>query len=322
MKKALVISGGGVKGAWALGWIDYNISKNPNFLNEFDLFIGTSIGALISVGLSIGKFKEMKELFLKLTNDDVYTKCPFKIKEKHGIGVYDIKINLFNVFYNLYIKNLATIGDTTKAIDLIKKIYTAEDHLNLIKSNKELYVTTTNINTGELLYVSPKNLDYETFINFVFSSTCAAPIMSMMEINGHQYVDGGVLENVPIQKAVENTNITDIVVLNLNSDIKVSTWINSPIKLVTKYFDVFLKRGNEDDILIGMLKATQLNKTIKIYTPSQYLTDFPFVFDNYDINEFFKIGISDAERTFYFGNNEKIITFDNGKVSISKRNKF
>jgi len=314
MKKSLVISGGGSKGAWALGWIDFHVKRENNFLDNFNVFVGTSIGALLATGLAVNKFNEMKDLFLKLKNDDVYSVCPFKIKKKTKMGKYELKINFFNVFFNMYIRNSATIGETTKTINLIKKIYMPEDHEKLINSDKELFITTSNINTGELLYVSPKDFDYETFVKFVFSSTCAAPIMSMVEINGNQFVDGGLIENIPIQKAVENENVDEIVVLNLNPKIKKTVWINSPFKLISQYFDVFLRRGSDDDMMIGVLKANQLNKTLKIYSPSKELTDFPFIFDNDDINEFFRIGGLDAFGNRYLGIGEKVFVYKDNNL--------
>jgi len=52
MKKALVISGGGSKGAFAGGVAQYLMKEEKK---EYDLFLGTSTGSLMVSHLALGK---------------------------------------------------------------------------------------------------------------------------------------------------------------------------------------------------------------------------------------------------------------------------
>ena len=57
--KALVISGGGSKGAFAGGIAQYLIEEKKK---DYDLFVGTSTGSLMLTHLSLGKLDELKEI--------------------------------------------------------------------------------------------------------------------------------------------------------------------------------------------------------------------------------------------------------------------
>ena len=57
--KALVISGGGSKGAFAGGVAQYLIEEKKK---DYELFVGTSTGSLMLTHLALGKIEELKHL--------------------------------------------------------------------------------------------------------------------------------------------------------------------------------------------------------------------------------------------------------------------
>ncbi len=77
-KRILALDGGGIRGALTLGFLERieaiirEKEGNPNLLlcDYFDLIGGTSTGAIIAAGLSIGKSsKEIKKLYLEIGGD-------------------------------------------------------------------------------------------------------------------------------------------------------------------------------------------------------------------------------------------------------------
>ena len=69
MKKALVISGGGSKGAFAGGVAEYLINKKKK---DYDLFLGTSTGSLLVSHLALGMIDPLKELYTSVNQKDIF----------------------------------------------------------------------------------------------------------------------------------------------------------------------------------------------------------------------------------------------------------
>ena len=69
MKKALVISGGGSKGAFAGGVSQYLMNKEHK---DYDLFIGTSTGSLMISHLALGKLDELKKLYTNVNQKTIF----------------------------------------------------------------------------------------------------------------------------------------------------------------------------------------------------------------------------------------------------------
>lgn len=316
MKKAIVISGGGCKGAWAFGWLSYHTDKKPFLHKEYDYYVGTSAGALVACAFAAGKIKDASELFISLDNDKVYKRCPFKIREKLGIGKYRTSMKLFPMVGSVLLNTYDTFGDSTPVLSLIRKIYTESDHQNIKDSERKLIITVTNINNKNSVYIDASKYDYETFTKYVFASTAAAPIMSVVEIDGVQYVDGGILESTPITGIIGYNDIQSIDVLNLNQGYSEISRINNPIDIISSYIDMFMNQGNSDDIIVGALKASQTGKDLKIYEPSKFLTDSPFVFVPEDMKWFYEYGRQDAAKGYKRSNYQFLADRNKSVVKI------
>ena len=75
--RALVISGGGCKGAWAGGVAEHLIKERGI---NYDIFVGSSTGALLIPHLAIGRIDKIKGLYTSVCQKDIYTVNPFIIK--------------------------------------------------------------------------------------------------------------------------------------------------------------------------------------------------------------------------------------------------
>lgn len=95
MKRALVISGGGSKGAFAGGVAQYLIAESK--LN-YDLFLGTSTGSLLVSHLALGKIETIKKAYTHVTQELIFDNCPFLIKQQGKVK--RIKIHHLNVLKN------------------------------------------------------------------------------------------------------------------------------------------------------------------------------------------------------------------------------
>lgn len=90
--RALVISGGGSKGAFAGGVAQYLIEEKKH---EYDLFLGTSTGSLLIPHLALGHIKKIHSVYTNVTMSSIFNICPFVVKTKDGVDI--VTINHFNV---------------------------------------------------------------------------------------------------------------------------------------------------------------------------------------------------------------------------------
>ncbi|MFZ1790083.1 MAG: patatin-like phospholipase family protein, partial [Saprospiraceae bacterium] len=90
--RALVISGGGSKGAFAGGIAQYLIEEEKI---KYDIFVGCSTGSLLVPLLALGEISRLREAYTSVTQSDIYSISPFIVKEFED-GTFQSKINHFN----------------------------------------------------------------------------------------------------------------------------------------------------------------------------------------------------------------------------------
>lgn len=96
--RALVISGGGSKGAFAGGVAQYLMDE---LHHEYDLFVGTSTGSLLISHLALDKIADIKDVFTSVNQKSIFNSCPFVIKEDK-FGGKQIAINHYTVLKNFF----------------------------------------------------------------------------------------------------------------------------------------------------------------------------------------------------------------------------
>ena len=114
-KKALVISGGGSKGAFAGGVAEYLLTEQQK---EYDIFIGTSTGSLLVSHLALEKLDALKELYTNVNQRAIFSNNPFTIKNVDGVKV--IRVNHFNTLWN-FVNGRKTFGESKNLRKLIRK---------------------------------------------------------------------------------------------------------------------------------------------------------------------------------------------------------
>ncbi|GHC53650.1 patatin-like phospholipase family protein [Ulvibacter litoralis] len=160
MKIGLVLSGGGARGAAHIGVI--------KALEEHNIFAthisGTSSGAIVGALYASGaRWDEILDFFKHTT--------------------------LFNT--NKYAYNKPGFIDTDKFYDDLKK-YIPIDDFSALK--KTLYITATDIIKGTLKIFNKGQL-----IKPILASASFPGVFTPTQINGSYYIDGGTLNNFPIE---------------------------------------------------------------------------------------------------------------------------
>ena len=201
MSVALVVSGGGSKGAFAVGAIKELKDNFPQL--DFDLFVGTSTGSLIVPLVAMGELDLVEELYTTVTTKDIISKS--------NLGD---RLSEHSIF------------DASPLWDLISLHYTDARYQKLIQSGKRIYLTTTCLQSGELVvftndtnttnhknYRLEQIIDADHFRKAIMASACQPVFMPPVKVNlkvpGHpnphwQFVDGGVRQYVGIEMAIDH----------------------------------------------------------------------------------------------------------------------
>ena len=274
MKKALVISGGGSKGAFAGGVAQYLLNNEGK---EYDLFLGTSTGSLMVSHLSLGMLEELKELYTSVTQKSIFSNDPFTIKMVAGEKI--ISINHLNTLWN-FINGRKTFGESKNLQKLIKNKITLEMFENIIAKDKEVLVTVSNLTTNQIEYKSIRDCSYNDFCDWIWASCNYIPFMSLLEKEHCQYGDGGFGSLIPIREAILR-GATEIDAIILDTEVIQTNRLpaKNPFSLLFDVFDFMLTHVEKHNITIGKLAATNKNVTLNLYYTPTVLTTNSLVFD-------------------------------------------
>ncbi|MEO5788046.1 MAG: patatin-like phospholipase family protein [Gelidibacter sp.] len=288
--RALIISGGGSKGAFAGGVAQYLIENKKL---DYDLFIGTSTGSLLVSHLALKKVKEVKELYTSVTQKDVFNVCPFNIKRKNGIET--ISINHFNVLRNI-LSGRKTFGESQNLRKLITD-HVTEEGFNALKLLKaDVVVTVSNLSLNQVEYKSVKDFEYEEFMDWIWISCNYTPFMSLVKKGGCEYADGGLGSMVPIEEAIRRgATVVDAVVLQT----EVTQYNRMPslnaFSLLTNMFAFMLDRIEYQNIRIGKFVATNQKAIINFYYTPTVLTTNSLVFSKEKMTAWWQSGFDFAK---------------------------
>lgn len=272
--KALVISGGGSKGAFAGGVAEYLIEEMNK---EYDLFVGTSTGSLMVSHLALDKLQELKAIYTSVNQRKVFSNNPFVIKTIGGEKV--VTINHLNTIWN-FINGRKTFGESKNLRRLIKRYITERYYHKIIESDKNVIIAVSNITENKVEYKSIKENNYNDFCDWIWASCNYVPFMSLLRKNGCEYADGGFGSLVPIREAIVR-GATEVDAIILQTEI---TQLNrmpskNPFSLLTNIFEFMLDQLEKHNVAIGKLQAEHNKAKLNLYYTPTVLTTNSLVFD-------------------------------------------
>ncbi len=289
--RALVISGGGSKGAFAGGVAQY-LSHVLN--RDYQLYLGTSTGSLLISHLALQKTEKIKEVYTSVNQESIFNNCPFTIKKKHGIE--NIGINHFNVLRNFFLGK-KTFGESENLRLLIRDTLTEEEFTTLQKGPKEIVVTVSNLSLNQVEYKSINDCSYDEFCDWIWISCNYTPFMSLVRKNGCEYADGGLGSMVPIEEAVKR-GATEIDAIILQTEV---THLNrmpskNAFSLLTNMFNFMLDRIEHQNIRIGKFVASHQGAIINLYYTPTVLTTNSLIFNKDKMTQWWNAGYTYAQK--------------------------
>jgi len=288
---ALVISGGGSKGAFAGGIIEFLLKECHE---HYDILVGTSTGSLMLPLIALGKIDLLKEIYTSVTNKDIFSVYPFTIKKSKD--TIKTSINHFGIIMQ-YLKKQKTFGDSRPLRLLIERMFTYEDFRTLKKGKLEIIVTVSNLSLERVEYKSLKECTYKDFCDWMWISANMTPFMSLVNKNGYEYADGGIGNLVPIRKAIKKgaTQI-DVIVLKPYAEPKQKRPVTNAFSLILSMLGFMHNQLSLNDITIGQLEES-LHEAVDIhfyYTP-KVLTDNALIFEPEQMKLWWELGYKHAK---------------------------
>lgn len=288
--RALVISGGGSKGAFAGGVAQYLIENKQL---HYDIFIGTSTGSLLVSHLALKKVEEIKQVYTNVSQDAIFDVCPFIIKRKQGIET--IAINHYNVLRNIF-KGSKTFGESHNLKNLIKNNFSKEDFDQLKQSHMDIVITVSNLSINQVEYKSINDFEYEEFCEWIWMSCNYTPFMTLVKKGGCEYADGGLGSMVPIEEAIRRgaTTVDAIILQTEITQLNRMPSLNA-FSLLTNMFAFMLDRIESQNIRIGKFVASNQNAIINFYYTPTILTTNSLIFEKEKMTQWWQSGFNFAK---------------------------
>ena len=299
MKKALVISGGGSKGAFAGGVAEYLLKEKKT---TYDIFLGTSTGSLMVSHLALGKIDALKKIYTEVNQRSIFNVNPFRITNKNGVTIVNIRhsATLLN-----FIRGSKTFGESKNLRKLISKKITKEIYDAILKEKKEVVVTISNFTANRIEYKSIKENTYEDFCDWIWGSCNYIPFMSLLEKNGHQYGDGGFGCLIPIREAIERgAKEVDAIILETEVTQINRMPIKNPFSLLFTIQEFMMEHVEKHNITIGKMSAKQNNVKLNLYYTPTVLTTNSLVFESNKMTKWWDSGFAYAQKRNQENNSE------------------
>lgn len=181
-KVAIVLEGGSFRGQYTAGVLDVLMEHGiyP------DACFGVSAGALCGYNYKARQIGRSNRINLAFCDDPRYIGTKAVVESTSLVG-YDF---LFN--------------DIQDRIDPF-------DNEAFLDNPMELYATATDIVFGTASYLTVKSPTLD--IDAVRASTSLPLVTPVVEIAGHQYLDGGVADSVPVEHVLEEAGFDRAIVV-------------------------------------------------------------------------------------------------------------
>ncbi|MFV0550940.1 MAG: patatin family protein [Anaerorhabdus sp.] len=244
-KVGLILEGGGMRGVFTTGVLDCFLDNGI----EFDEIIGVSAGACHACSYISKQKKRARDI------------CVNYIDDKRYCSVY----------------SLITTGDmfgVQFAYHEIPDVLYPFDHETYNSSNTKLYSTVTNVETGEAEYHLLKDMKED--IDDLRASASLPFVSRIVDIKGNKYLDGGIVDSIPLKKIETDGCTKNIVVLTQPKEYRKTenkiAWLAKILyRKYPKMYDLLKKRHLAYNEEIAYVDEQEAKGNILVIRPEKSL---------------------------------------------------
>lgn len=200
---ALVLGGGGAKGAYEVGAIaaldDLGIKAGSVF--------GASVGALHAAMYAQGSMDAAAALWDNIRLRDVVSEESLAIADD-AENIFDHPEKLLE-FITRYAQKKGV--DVSPLMDILHKLI---DEDKIRRSGVHLGIVTTRFPSLAMVEKRLEEMETGSLIDWLMASASCFPIFPMKQVGGDRYIDGGFCDNTPVEMAVRS-GARDIVAIDI-----------------------------------------------------------------------------------------------------------
>ncbi len=268
----LVLEGGGMKGVYTAGVLDFFLDKELLFKNIY----GVSAGACVMSS------------YVSRQRGRAYEVMVDYLKDKHYMGAY----------------SLLTTGDifnATMNFSLVPRYLNPFDFEAFNGFEGNAYAVVTNIDSGEAEYI--KISDMQAQSEYIRASSSLPLVSRNVCIDGKLYLDGGIADSIPLKQSIKDGNHKNVVVMT-----KPAGYVRKPEKNLPlikarylrhpKVYELMKNRTQAYNETVEYIEEAAESGKIILIRPSYTESIGRLEKDESKLKRLYEAGYHDAEASF------------------------
>ena len=178
----LVLEGGGMRGAFTAGVLDFLMEKNVWLSDVY----GVSAGACQGCNYLSGQIGRGLRIWTDYVDDKRYCSLQSLVRTGDLFGA--------DMSYNL-----------------VPNLYDPFDYDAYIQKGGRFIAVVTNVETGKAEYLRVEDMRRD--LHMIRASSALPLVSNIVEINGRRYMDGGIADSIPLKRSIQDGHRRNVLVL-------------------------------------------------------------------------------------------------------------
>lgn len=272
---ALVLEGGGMRGIYTAGVLEYFLDHDV----EFPYVAGVSAGACHAVSYISKQKGRNRRIMIDYINDKRYLSIGNYLKERSLFGM--------NFIFDEIPNNLDKF-----------------DYDSFENSSSELHIGVTDVVSGESIYYNKNQIKNP---NIIIRASSSLPFVSpIVEYEDKKFLDGAVSDPIPVEKAIRDGYEKMVIVLTRNLGYRKtrSRFLNVTKRMYRKYPNLIKLMETRHEVYnrqLELIERLENEGRAIVIRPSERLQVDRFTKDKSKLEELYKMGYKDCEKILNIG---------------------
>jgi len=274
-KTGLVLEGGGMRGAYTAGVLDYLMEKDI----RFPYVIGVSAGANNGANYVAGQRDRNKKVFVEMVKDDRYAGIKNLIKEGSYFGM-----------------------------DFIFKKLPDEivpfDYKTFVNSDTVFKAAVTNCNTAEPEYFKASDFDPRFFGQRILRASSSIPLIAKpVKIFDNYYYDGGIADPIPLKKAIKDGYKKNVIILTKHKGFRLkpkrsSVFLKILIRDYPQLVEKLRERYKSYNETMDLIEKLEKQEDVFVFRPNKDLNMNGLEINPKELLKIYKRGIRETKAKY------------------------